>query len=161
MVDFMGAACYHSTAYLTRREVFLQMKKACLLSVVSILIFVISAIPAISTAGQTQAGQGNNPCDADIKKLCQGVKPGEGHLMECLREHKAELSPACADKMTEQKDKMKVERKKCEPDVQKFCPDVKPGGGRIVACLKNHQSELSQECKDSLAKGPGGQHPPK
>jgi len=43
--------------------------------------------------------------------------------------------------------------KACSSDVQKFCKDVKPGGGRIVECLKSHQSELCDACSSKLTKG--------
>jgi gas vesicle protein len=36
----------------------------------------------------------------------------------------------------------------CKDDVQKFCKDVKPGAGRIIKCLKEHDSELSSACKE-------------
>jgi len=35
----------------------------------------------------------------------------------------------------------------CRADVEKFCQDVKPGGGRLVDCLKAHENDLSAECK--------------
>lgn len=35
----------------------------------------------------------------------------------------------------------------CKADAEKFCKDVKPGGGRIMACLKEHAAELSAECR--------------
>jgi hypothetical protein len=38
----------------------------------------------------------------------------------------------------------------CKKDVQRLCGDVKPGDGRIQACLKAHKDEISQECRDSL-----------
>jgi len=34
----------------------------------------------------------------------------------------------------------------CRPDVGKFCPAVKPGGGRIVECLQRHEKQLSAAC---------------
>lgn len=37
----------------------------------------------------------------------------------------------------------------CADDVAKYCKDVTPGGGRLVRCLKQHESELSSECKAS------------
>lgn len=40
----------------------------------------------------------------------------------------------------------------CADDAAKFCKDVKPGEGRIAACLKEHEKELSQACVDKRAK---------
>jgi hypothetical protein len=57
-------------------------------------------------------------------------------------------------------------REACKPDAEKFCSDVKPGGGRIISCMRQHQDELSQACKDAIhghKKGPppqGGDQPP-
>jgi len=39
----------------------------------------------------------------------------------------------------------------CAADAAKFCKDVKPGEGRVAACLKEHEAELSQACKDRKA----------
>lgn len=39
----------------------------------------------------------------------------------------------------------------CAADAAKFCKDVKPGEGRVLACLKEHEKELSQACKDRQA----------
>ncbi|MGA2988082.1 MAG: hypothetical protein ABSG32_30235 [Terriglobia bacterium] len=47
----------------------------------------------------------------------------------------------------------------CAADVQRLCAGVPPGGGRIIACLKQRQSEVSDGCKQAIAKamrGPGG-----
>ncbi len=40
----------------------------------------------------------------------------------------------------------------CASDVQKLCAGVRPGGGRIVACLKQHQAEVSDGCKQAIGK---------
>ncbi len=39
----------------------------------------------------------------------------------------------------------------CAEDAAKFCKDVKPGEGRVAACLKEHEKELSQACRDRKA----------
>ncbi|MGO8788639.1 MAG: cysteine rich repeat-containing protein [Terriglobia bacterium] len=41
-------------------------------------------------------------------------------------------------------------RTACAADVQKLCPNVPTGGGRIIACLKQHQQEVSQGCKQAI-----------
>ena len=40
-------------------------------------------------------------------------------------------------------------RAACAEDAQKFCAEVQPGGGRIVACLKEHTDSLSDRCKQA------------
>jgi len=42
-------------------------------------------------------------------------------------------------------------RAACASDVQKLCAGVPAGGGRIVACLKQHQAEVSDGCKQAIA----------
>lgn len=43
-------------------------------------------------------------------------------------------------------------REACEADIKQFCSNVKPGGGRIVQCLEQHQKEVSQGCNQLLEK---------
>jgi len=38
----------------------------------------------------------------------------------------------------------------CQADAEKFCKDVKPGGGAKVRCLAQHESEVSSACRESL-----------
>ena len=40
----------------------------------------------------------------------------------------------------------------CATDVQSLCAGVKPGGGRVLACLQSHVSELSVGCSTILSK---------
>ncbi len=40
----------------------------------------------------------------------------------------------------------------CTTDVQSLCADVKPGGGRVLACLQSHVGELSVGCSTILSK---------
>jgi len=42
-------------------------------------------------------------------------------------------------------------RAACAADAQKFCAGVAPGGGRIIACLKEHKDSLSDQCKQAAA----------
>jgi hypothetical protein len=38
----------------------------------------------------------------------------------------------------------------CHDDIQKLCPGVQPGEGRVKDCMKEHRRELSKECKQAL-----------
>lgn len=42
------------------------------------------------------------------------------------------------------------EARPCAEEIAKFCNDARPGGGRIISCLKNHEGELSPVCRDKL-----------
>jgi len=41
-------------------------------------------------------------------------------------------------------------RNSCADDIAEFCKDVSPGGGRMARCLKQHEEDLSEECKASI-----------
>ena len=34
-------------------------------------------------------------CSADVKKLCDGVQPGGGRFLQCMRSHQTEISSDC------------------------------------------------------------------
>ena len=47
-------------------------------------------------------------------------------------------------------------RAACETDIQKLCPSVQPGGGRILACLKQHKDQVTDVCKQAVIKATKG-----
>jgi len=38
----------------------------------------------------------------------------------------------------------------CKADVEKLCPDAKPGGGEIRKCLHDHEADLTDACKQAM-----------
>ena len=44
----------------------------------------------------------------------------------------------------------------CGADVARLCPEVTPGGGRIVSCLRAQDADLSPRCADTLARAAAG-----
>jgi len=38
----------------------------------------------------------------------------------------------------------------CADDIEKYCKEIKPGGGRLLNCLKSHETELSVSCKGKI-----------
>jgi hypothetical protein len=87
------------------------------------------------------------PCAADVARLCPGAQKDHGAIRQCLQEHADQLSQACTAHIDQMKQHLQAAREACQADVAKLCPDVKPGGGRIAACLREHASELSDSCK--------------
>lgn len=107
--------------------------------------FVLVAAGVATSAG-AQGRKGEGPCAADAKKFCGDVKPGGARVAKCMKSHEAELSPACQAEMKRAEQRFEQVKQECKADAQKFCKGIRPGGGRILACLKSHQSELAPAC---------------
>ncbi len=58
----------------------------------------------------------------------------------------AALVSAAPNVLAQQAEAMKY----CKPDVARLCPGVQMGGGRIIACLKEHKMEISVGCGKAL-----------
>lgn len=39
----------------------------------------------------------------------------------------------------------------CKADIERLCPGVPHGGGAVLDCLKQKESELSPECREDMA----------
>ena len=39
----------------------------------------------------------------------------------------------------------------CADDIEKYCKEIKPGGGRLLNCLKSHETELSESCRGKIS----------
>jgi hypothetical protein len=88
------------------------------------------------------------PCMEELEKFCKDVKAGGGRLIHCLQEHEQELSPVCRDEVQTILNRLEEAKQACTPDIEKFCPDVTPGGGRLIRCLAPHFEELSPACRE-------------
>jgi phage terminase large subunit-like protein len=60
--------------------------------------------------------------------------------------------PPAAQPTPAQQKAMQAVRAACETDAQKLCAGVQPGGGRVVACLKEHKDQVSDGCKQAISK---------
>lgn len=103
------------------------------------------AAAALAAALATPAlAQG--PCAADVQRLCQGIVPGGGRLHACLKSNADRLSPACRQELAQAAQRAREVHERCQADVWQFCQGIVPGQGRILACLKSHEAELSPPC---------------
>jgi hypothetical protein len=115
---------------------------------------------ALSLAPEpAHAQRGAGPCREDIQKFCANVQPGAGRFRDCLQQHEKDLTPACQQHLTQMKAKAATWKQACEGDAQKYCSGISPTRGRLVRCLREHQKELSQPCKDQLAQPRRGYGP--
>jgi len=114
-------------------------------------LMLVCALLFGGTADAAQgAGQRKGPCSDDVAKFCKDVQPGGGRMARCLKQHEQELSPSCKQHVTEVKKRGQEFRAACEDDVLKLCGAIQPGGGRIVNCLKQHEQELTADCKAKM-----------
>jgi len=49
------------------------------------------------------------------------------------------------------KENLQRMRQACDQDVKKLCPDIRPGGGRILQWWRGQESNLSPTCRQVLA----------
>jgi Cysteine rich repeat len=98
--------------------------------------------------GADVRAQMGNACADDIAKFCKGVQHGGGRISKCLKDHERELSPTCKEAVAAVQKRWSETAESCHDDVLKFCKDVEPGGGRVANCLRDHQSELSADCRE-------------
>ena len=118
-------------------------------------VAVLAGIFCLAITAGASAQQNAKPCAEDAANLCQGIQPGGGRVAKCLKEHSGELSQACKKNIAKAKRKAAKLKQACKQDAQTLCEGVKPGGGRIVQCLKQHQDGLTAECREAMAKPKG------
>jgi D-serine deaminase-like pyridoxal phosphate-dependent protein len=111
--------------------------------------------PAPDAINEAQAA-----CNSDIQALCAGVQPGGGRILACLKEHKDKVSDPCKVAIVKatqtppapSPNAINEAQAACNPDIQALCASVQPGGGRILACLKEHKDKVSDSCKVAIVK---------
>jgi Cysteine rich repeat len=103
-------------------------------------------------------------CADDVKQFCQGVQPGGGRIVQCLKTHATDLSAACKDRpqaaqsrSQEAQTRAQAIHQACQSDVATLCHDVGSGSGHLLQCLQQHTADLSAECQAVLSPvKPGG-----
>lgn len=96
-------------------------------------------------------------CKTELESFCKDVTPGDGRLLACLFAYNDKLSARCEYALYDAS--AQLERfvaaltyvaNECEDDLESHCANVKPGEGRLLACLDKHQDTLSSRCKQAL-----------
>ncbi len=101
-------------------------------------------VASLACAGLAAA---DPPCVADIQKLCANVPATGGKIQACLKSHEKDLSADCKTHVDGLRKSAQQLAAICVWDIERFCGDVSPGGGRIVSCLEKNRSDLSPNCK--------------
>jgi hypothetical protein len=124
---------------MTARTTFL------LTTVVAMSLFAIAATSSVVLAQQGTTAA----CSSDVDAHCAGTR-GESRAA-CIKLRFKDFSLACQLALV----KARAVRKACRADVKKNCADIKPGGGRIEACLKDHFADVSDPCNETISQAAG------
>ena len=111
------------------------------------LVFLLSLAVPGTGRGADDVGRPEDPCAEDVRRFCSDVKPGSRRVAECLEANRSRLSATCGARLDAARQKAKaliVEfGRSCAVDVDRYCPGIDPGGGRVIGCLRQHQLELT------------------
>ncbi|MBX3327546.1 MAG: cysteine rich repeat-containing protein [Nitrospira sp.] len=94
-------------------------------------------------------------CDAQVEQLCPDSLPGE-EKRRCVMQRLRQLDQPCQRIARQRMVRWKAVdgyRLACAGDVKRLCLAVDPGEGRILACLQEHEQDISEACYQSLPKG--------
>ena len=113
-------------------------------------ILLMAALLVIPAVAFPAAPVEQRPCADELEKFCKDVPHGEGRVLKCLQDHDSELSAVCRDKVNEILKRAEEAKQSCAKDIEKFCANVTPGGGRLLKCLKPHLKELTPACREKF-----------
>jgi hypothetical protein len=94
------------------------------------------------------SARAEDACKADVERLCAGISPGGGRLAACLKANEAQLSPGCKAERASVSRMVKEVGAACEDDIQSICPDVKPGSGNVLRCLRQSFFSVTPRCQE-------------
>ena len=144
----------------------------------------LSGTATAQQPSQAQVDAVRSSCRGDYQAHCAGVPTGGAAALQCLQRNLAGLSPACrtAVSATEgagapnppaaasqggpapspaaappmaPREELAMMRRSCGGDFRALCRGVRPGGGRALACLADHQESLSPPCREAMAAARG------
>ncbi len=90
-------------------------------------------------------------CSDDAARVCPGVPPGGGRVLDCLRAGWNALSESCQAALWAAQEKRDQFESVCGKDVARRCQGVPPGEGRIVKCLRAQEADVSPPCRALVA----------
>ena len=120
-----------------------------LLALLSLVVLATPAMAQMEELAKTVA----EGCEKEIESYCEDVTPGEGRVLACLYSRSDKLSGRCeyaiydsAARLERAISGLTYISKECQEDINKWCQFVLAGEGRILACMKERQSELTPRC---------------
>ena len=128
-------------------------KRVVLLAVVAIFFVSVASSWAADNVIDTVA----KGCEKELTTYCKDVTPGEGRVLACLFAFSDKLTGQCEYALYDAA--AQLERfvaalgyvaNECDADLDKFCADVAVGEGRLLNCLDENASKISERCTQAL-----------
>jgi hypothetical protein len=138
-------------------EVLMPLRSKPLLPVLA-LATVLAAPATGARADLTTA------CAPEISRYCADVSEGRGRISSCLASRMGRLSPACLPEVRAVGQSRLTPAsmrkifnpafraplpKACAGPAAKFCPGMRPGEGRVFACLYARSDRVPKPCSDA------------
>jgi len=97
-------------------------------------------------------------CETDINSYCSQVTPGNGRMLHCMAAHEDKISGQCeyafyqAATILEQLAAATAYlASQCATDIEAYCSNIEIGEGRILACLSENETEVSDACNQAVS----------
>jgi cysteine rich repeat protein len=120
-------------------------------------VAIFSLLPGASWAEQDLLKSVKDGCKKELDSFCKEVTPGEGRILACMYAFQDKLSSRCEYALYDASAQLQhavaslsYVANECADDLKKHCADVEAGGGRLAACLKKNEKDVSQRCKDAM-----------
>jgi hypothetical protein len=141
------------------------------------LLLSVLGCPALAQQpSQAELNAIRQSCRGDYPTVCAGVPTGGSAALQCLQQNAASVSAPCRQSLAaldsgvvsstpgtaspavpqsqgppmSRRQEAAMLRASCRGDFRTFCSGVEPGGGRALACLKEHGADLSPDCRSAL-----------
>lgn len=126
-------------------------------SAMAVAFVAVLAFGGAASAQQSLIESVAKGCDKEIKTYCKDVVAGEGRVLACLYAYEDKLSGKCeyalydaAVRLQRAITALAYVANECEADLQAFCSDIQPGGGRLLQCIENNDAKVSTRCKQAI-----------
>jgi len=113
--------------------------------------------PMITSAFNKAVKIVGDGCSKEIATFCGDVPVGNNRVLNCLTAHENQLSDGCTKSIVLGKATISQALgdanffgAKCGPDMKLLCSDVTPGDGRMLACLVEHNTNITMRCYSAL-----------
>lgn len=98
-------------------------------------------------------------CSKEVNSFCAQVPMGGGQVMNCLFDHESQLSSGCKEAIDQGESTIEAALgdanffgANCAADMQRLCPGIVAGGGRLLACLMDNINNTELRCYDAMLK---------